>query len=171
MRCCDGEKSWGGRNERSTSRFDDSCMNGAWRWIRWRKKRVARRGASIGSLDGGCARCTRVHTRTARAGSRREAADDLGPCTLLVTHGTLCSGEPLITDAESISISRGFTTCDLDRAPHYPPTGCAARDSTRIRAESSFRYWIRVYEDETFETFFDFGLQDLEIYVNWVESR
>lgn len=55
-------------------------------------------------------------------------SDDLGPCTLLVTHGTLCSGEPLITDAESISISRGFTTCDLDRAPYYmrPTTGCAS---------------------------------------------
>lgn len=84
----------------------------------WRKvDRAAgnepRRGASIGSLDG--RRYTRPHTNVSDMflwASQHGVKCRTTPRRVLVTHGTLCCREPLITDAESISISHSFTTCD-----------------------------------------------------------
>lgn len=84
-----------------------------WRKVDWAAGNEPRRGASIGSLDG--RRYTRPHTNVFDMflwASQHGVKCRTTPRRVLVTHGTLCCREPLITDAESISISRSFTTCD-----------------------------------------------------------
>lgn len=86
-------------------------MNGA-RWIEQRETSHEEE-PSIGSLDG--RRYTRPHTNVSDMflwASQHGVKCRTTPRRVLVTHGTLCCREPLITDAESISISRSFTTCD-----------------------------------------------------------
>jgi len=111
-----------------------------------RRRREGEREASIGSL-------TRVHLhrrctyRLCRGRGVRVGRSRRRPRGLFVT---LCvepwdRREPLITDAESISISRGFTTCDAGRSrrPRASPRDYLAKRTSlaalpRTRAPCAF---------------------------------
>ena len=98
--------------KRCSQSRSDRLMNGA-RWI-GQGGNEPRRGASIGSLDVRGYTCPHTNIRwrsCEQASAAWSEPDDLGACACNA-HGTLCCREPLITDAESISISRSITTCD-----------------------------------------------------------